>query len=109
MNASFRTAAFAVCLSLLALPAFALSLQQARISGQVGEGNNGYAVARASTPDVQQLVADVNAKRRAEYAKISQGNGQPVDVVAKLASGQIAQQLEPGSYYQDASGGWKQK
>ena len=96
----------------MALPlsaAFALSLQEARSTGQVGEGNNGYVVALQTTPETQRLVADVNAKRRAEYGRISQSNGQTVDTVAKLAAGQIVKQLEAGNSYQDASGSWIKK
>lgn len=97
----------AVLVTLAALPAFALDLHQARSSGLVGEKLDGYAAAIKATPEVTALVAEVNAKRRQEYARISKQNGQPVDVVAKLAAGQIINSLAPGSPYQDASGKWK--
>jgi len=93
--------------ALVAFPAFALDLHQARTSGMVGEKLDGYAAALKATPEVNALVADVNAKRKAEYARISKQNGQPVDVVAKLAAAQIINGLEVGSSYQDANGNWK--
>ncbi|NBX03839.1 MAG: DUF1318 domain-containing protein [Alphaproteobacteria bacterium] len=92
---------------LMVSPAFALDLHSARAQGLVGEQNTGYA--KALKPEAASLVAEVNAKRKAEYAKISAQNGQSVDVVAKLAAGQIAGSLESGNSYQDASGNWVKK
>ena len=91
---------------LIALPALALDLQEARRGGLVGEQNDGYVKALQAHADVAALVKDVNAKRQAEYGKISQANGQPVSVVAKLAAAQIVQKLEKGAQYQDANGRW---
>jgi len=93
--------------ALVALPAFALELHQARASGMVGEKLDGYVTALKASPEVTALVADVNAKRSQEYARISKENGQPIDVVAKLAAEQIIIKLEPGSPYQGTDGRWK--
>jgi len=93
--------------ALVALPAFALELHQARSSGMVGEKLDGYVTALKPSPEVTALVADVNAKRSQEYARISKENGQPIDVVAKLAAEQIIIKLEPGSPYQGTDGSWK--
>jgi uncharacterized protein YdbL (DUF1318 family) len=95
--------------TLITFPAFALDLHQARASGLVGEQLDGYAVALKATPEVSALVADVNAKRKEEYARISKGNGQPQDVVAKLAAQQIISGLEAGSPYQATDGSWKKR
>jgi uncharacterized protein len=94
---------------LIASPALALDLHQARAAGQVGEKSDGYIAAIKSTPEVQTLVADVNAKRQQEYARISKEKGQPIDVVAKLAFQQIVTQLAPGSSYQAPDGSWKKR
>lgn len=94
---------------LVSAPAFALDLHGARASGQVGEKLDGYAVALKKTPEVEALVADVNAKRQQEYARISKQNGQPVDVVAKLAAQEIYAKLTPGSSYQAPDGSWKKR
>lgn len=94
---------------LLAAPAYALDLQEARASGSVGEKLDGYITARSDAADVQALVEDINAKRREEYTRISKENSQPVDVVAKLAAAQIINGLAPGVYYQAPDGGWKKR
>lgn len=103
------TATLALLGALIAFPALALDLHQARSTGLVGERLDGYAEALKTTPETQALVADVNAKRKQEYARISKENGQPVDAVAKLAAQQIIGNLGAGSSYQGADGGWKKK
>ena len=95
--------------ALIALPAFALDLQSARVGGMVGEKLDGYIAAVQASPDVNALVNDVNVKRREEYARISKQNGQSVDVVAKLAAQQVIAKLPDGASYQAADGSWKKK
>lgn len=90
MKKHFIIAALA---AFIALPAFALDLHSARASGQVAETSEGYIRAVKSSPEVDALVSEVNAKRRAEYERISKQNGQPVDVVGKLAAPEIAKSL----------------
>lgn len=94
---------------LITAPAIALDLHQARSTGLVGEKPDGYVAALNSTPEVQALVADVNAKRQQEYARISQQKNQPIDVVAKLAAQQIITQLDVGSSYMGSDGTWKKR
>lgn len=98
-----------VLATLISFPAFALELHQARASGLIGEQLDGYAVALKANAEVTTLVADVNAKRKEEYARISKGNGQTVDVVAKLAAQQIIAGLDAGSPYQGSDGNWKKR
>lgn len=89
------------------LPAMALELHEARSKGMIGEKLDGYVAPISSAPEAAALAAQVNAKRKEEYTRISKQNGQPVDVVAKLAAPEIIQGLEPGAMVQDASGNWK--
>ncbi len=94
---------------LAATPALALDLREARSAGQVGELPTGYVAAIVETPEVKALVADVNAKRKQEYTRISGQNGQPVDVVAKLAAQQVITNLPAGSPYKASDGSWKKR
>ncbi len=89
--------------------AWAIDLSEARTKGFVGETKAGYVEKLGGGADVAAMVADVNAKRLAEYKRISKENGQPVDVVAKLAVNQIAGGLPSGAKYQDANGNWQKK
>ena len=70
---------------LMASPAYALNLSQGKSQGLVGERLDGYigAVSSAS-PEVQQLVSEVNRARKAEYLKIASQNGQPISVVESV-------------------------
>lgn len=99
----------AAAVTMLAAPAFALDLQTARTQGLVGETLTGYVAVVKSTPEAEALAAEINAKRRAEYARIAAANGQSADVVGKLASEQIINGLPSGSYYKDAGGAWKKR
>jgi len=92
-----------------AIPAMAMSLDQARSSGLVGEKLDGYVGVVKASPDASAVAADVNAKRKAEYEKISKQNGQPASIVGKVASEQIINGLPSGSYYQSPSGSWVKK
>lgn len=108
MKTKFIATAFVVT-ALFAFPALALDLKEARASGMVGEKLDGYVAPIAKSKEVIELATDVNAKRKMEYLRISKENGQPVDVVAKLAAAQIIGGLPKGAQYQDASGNWKVK
>jgi uncharacterized protein len=89
--------------------AWALDLQSARSQGLVAEGADGYVTAVSSSGEVNNLVRDVNAKRKEEYARISSANGQPLDVVAKLAAPQIIAKLPAGAKYRADDGSLKTK
>lgn len=113
MKKSLRTIAFClVALAGLALsaPAFALDLQQAKQQGLVGEQLNGYVgVVASGNAEASALVADINAKRKQEYERISKENGQPVNIVEKLAAEKLIGRTGAGEYFQNPAGGWVKK
>lgn len=100
-----------LCLGLaIALPALAITLDQARSQGLVGEANSGYiAVVSQSSPELEKLVAEVNARRKAEYARIAKRNNITVAQVAARAAQKLEARLSSGDYYQDNRGRWAQK
>lgn len=108
MKLRFLTVLAAVGM-LAAFPAFAMDLQQARSAGVVGETLDGYIAAVKPSAEVNALVAEVNAKRKQEYARISAANKQSVSVVAKLAAEQIINGLPSGSFFQTPDGAWKKR
>lgn len=108
MKRTFIAALFAVAV-FFAAEAFAMDLSQARAQGLVGEKLDGYIGVVVASPDASAVVSDVNARRRAEYEKISKDNGQPVSVVGKVAAENIINGLSRGSLYQGADGSWKKK
>lgn len=108
MKRTLIAAFFAIGL-FLAGQAFAMELSQARAQGLVGETLDGYIAAVTASADANAVVADINARRRAEYTKISKDNGQSVAVVGKVAAERIIGGLPSGSYYKGADGSWKRK
>lgn len=92
-------------------PALALELDDARAQGLVGEQSDGYigAVSASPSPEVRQLVAEVNAKRRAAYEDIARKNGTAVAAVAALAGQRLLERAPPGAWIGDGSGRWYQK
>ncbi len=102
-------AVFSMMVALAAAPAWALDLQSARAQGMVGETQAGYVAKISGGSEVAALVSGVNLKRREEYERISAENGQPVDVVAKIAAEKIINGLPSGAKYRDANGKWAVK
>lgn len=99
-----------LALALFALPASAITLNEARGQGLVGEANSGYiAVVQNSSPELEQLVMEVNAKRKKEYAAIAKRNNIDISQVAARAAEKLESRLSRGEYYQDNLGRWKQK
>ena len=94
----------------IALPVFALDLDEARAKGAIGERSDGYVAAVKSDPskEVKALVAEVNAKRRAHYEEIAKRNGAPVEAVAMLAGQKLVAQAASGQFV-DSGSGWTKK
>ena len=104
-------ALLAVLLSCLAGSALAASLDGAKAAGLVGERPDGYLglVAADAPVDVKALVSDVNARRRAEYAKIAKANGTSVDAVAALAGAKLVERAGAGEFVMTSAGRWVRK
>lgn len=77
----------------LSQSAYALDLQQARAQGILAEQPDGYVRVVTESPEATKLASDVNIARKAEYQRISKENGQPIDVVARIAAETIAKKL----------------
>ncbi len=88
-------------------------------SGAVGFTNNGLIEVRDATvvplaerATVKRLVAEDNKDRDALYAEIARANNHPeweADIRKIFARRWVERGAQPGWYYQDADGGWKQK
>ena len=95
-------------LTMLSLPASALTLGQAKAQGLVGETPSGYLAAVKPSPSVNALIKDINGKRKAAYQNIAKKNGQPLSTVQQLA-GQKAINNTPTGQYVKIGGSWKKK
>lgn len=100
----------AICL-LLTTTALALTLQEAKSQGLVGEQRDGYVgfVVSDVPVDVRALVRDINSRRRVLYQEIAEENGIRLEQVAALAYEEAVEETRSGHYVQNASGAWQKK
>ena len=89
--------------------AWALSLDEAKAKGQVGEKASGYLGAvTGGNADVQALVSDINQRRRQAYEEIAKRNGTSLNSVETLAGEKAIQNTKPGNMV-EGPGGWMKK
>ncbi|MBT8099615.1 MAG: YdbL family protein [Gammaproteobacteria bacterium] len=101
----------AILLVLAFQSAFALDLGEAKAKGLVGEARSGYleAVQQPASADVRALIADVNAKRKAEFVRAAEKTDATLAQVSLRFYQLAVQKTAPGHYYQDADGNWRKK
>ena len=99
----------AAALLLSVSAAMADPLADAKNAGKVGELPSGYLGVVTPSPEAQQLVSQINAARKAEYQRIAAKNGQPLDVIEKLAGAKVVEKAPPGQYVQTGDGLWVKK
>ena len=91
------------------IPAWALSLDEAKAKGLVGEKPSGYLGVVSGGGDVQALVNDINQKRRQAYEEIASRNKTNIKDVEALAGEKAIQNTKPGHFVQSPSGQWIKK
>lgn len=101
----------AILLVLSMQTAWAIDLQDAKSQGLVGEARTGYleAVQQPASAEVNALIADVNAKRRAEFERTARKTSTTVPQVSNRFYELAVENTRPGHFYQDASGRWIKK
>ena len=93
----------------LCAPAFALTLNEARTEGRVGETLSGYIAPRSQDRETLALVEQINKARAESYQRLADSNNLPVDEVAKMAGSKLVARARPGEYVQGVNGRWLQK
>lgn len=92
-----------------AAPLWALSLDEAKTQGLVGEQTSGYlGVVKPEHEAAQALVKEVNSKRRQAYEDIARRNGTPLQTVETLAGEKAIHNTKPGLFV-EGPGGWTKK
>ncbi|MCL1099465.1 YdbL family protein [Shewanella gelidii] len=94
---------------LLSVSAFAMSLQDAKSSGFLGEKNSGYLGVVKANSEAKTLMQKVNAKRRAHYQKIALKNKISTEDVASMAGKKAIKATAPGNYVEGQNGKWVKK
>ncbi|AZG73658.1 YdbL family protein [Shewanella livingstonensis] len=110
MKSTFTLATVLCLTSLLwSSTAWAMTLQEAKTARLVGEQTNGYLGMVISSPETQQLVLSINAKRKHYYQTIAKRHDISLDKVATLAAQKVMEAAEPGHMIQTPQGRWLKK
>ncbi len=113
---NFRTALLAAAAGLAAITSFAApaaaqrdpAYAAARANGSIGEQTDGYlGIVGTVTPSLQDLVNDINIRRRVVYTQKSQENRATIEEYAITAGCQAIMRTIPGEKYQAPDGSWK--
>lgn len=92
----------------LAGAANALTLDEAKQQGLVGEQLTGYLGVVNGGTEAAALVQDINAKRKQKYSEIAKRNGTSLQSVEKLA-GKTALEKTPAGQLINLGEGWRKK
>lgn len=98
----------AALLLAFAPPAQALTLDQAKASGALGERYDGYLGVVNASAEADALAKNVNAKRKAAYAQIASKQGTTTAAVAAITGAKLVGEAPSGQYVLSApDAGWK--
>lgn len=110
-KAMLGSLAAAAVLGLFAAPALAdrdPAYAKARAEGRVGEQPDGYlGIVGAGDKALQDMVNDINIKRRALYSTKAQENKATIEAYALTAGCQAIARTEPGEKYMSPDGRWQ--
>ncbi|NIE51421.1 MULTISPECIES: YdbL family protein [Pantoea] len=100
----------ALLLAFLLVPsAWALTLDQARQQGRVGETLSGYIAARQQDDETLALVKRINEGRSQQYQRVAQQNNLTTAEVARIAGEKLVNRARSGEYVRGINGQWVQK
>ena len=104
-----RMSAALLLMWMVAQPAWALTLDEARQQGRVGETLSGYVAARQQDNETQALVKHINEGRRTQYQRLAQQNALTTSDVASIAGQKLVSRAAAGEYVRGINGQWRQK
>ncbi|KGT93430.1 MULTISPECIES: YdbL family protein [Enterobacterales] len=105
-----KSKAMALLLALLLVPsAWALTLDEARQQGRVGETLSGYVAARQQDDETLALVKRINDGRMQQYQRVAQQNNLSTSEVARIAGEKLVSRAGSGEYVRGINGQWLRK
>lgn len=104
-------ATLAALLIMMATPAFALTLDEAKAQGLVGEQSSGYLGIVTTSPNsaVQALVKDINSQRKALYIEKAKEAGVEVKIMELRTGERLLKRAPDGEYVRAPDGNWIKK
>lgn len=89
--------------------AMALTLDEAKQQGRVGETLSGYIAPVQQDAETLALVKRINAGRAEKYQEVADGNHIAVDEVARMAGQKLVTRAQSGEYVRGINGQWLKK
>ncbi|MGT3209823.1 YdbL family protein [Yersinia enterocolitica] len=89
--------------------AFALTLEQAKQQGRVGETLSGYLAPVKKDAETLALVEQISIARAEKYQEVAQKNHISTEDVAKLAGQKLVNRAAAGEYVRGINGQWMQR
>lgn len=100
----------ALILALMLAPsAWALTLDEARQQGRVGETLSGFIAARQQDDETLALVKRINEGRTQQYQRVAQQNNLTTNDVARIAGEKLVSRAGSGEYVRGINGQWLRK
>ena len=94
---------------LLSSGVMALTLDQAREQGRVGETLSGYVAPVKQDAETLALVKQINEGRRQQYQIVAEQNKMQTSDVASIAGQKLVTRAKEGEYVRGINGQWMQK
>ena len=109
MKQTIKRISLVLIASTMAFSAWAISLDQAKQQGLVGEMPNGYLGVVVASSEVSSLVAMVNKKRKDIYLNLARKNKITMQQVTKLAGEKSISKTQSGHLIKNSAGQWVKK
>ncbi|WP_048697256.1 YdbL family protein [Erwinia piriflorinigrans] len=98
-----------LCCLLLSPAAMALTLDEARQQGRVGETLSGFIAPIQQDSVTLELVRQINAGRTEQYQLLAQQNNLSAREVANIAGQKLVERAKPGEFVRGINGQWMKK
>jgi uncharacterized protein YdbL (DUF1318 family) len=89
--------------------AFALTVEQAKQQGRVGETLSGYLAPVKKDAETLALVEQINIARSERYQEVAQRNHISIEDVARLAGQKLVNRAASGEYVRGINGQWMRR
>ncbi|MEY4923383.1 MAG: hypothetical protein RLY17_2100 [Pseudomonadota bacterium] len=89
--------------------AFALTVEQAKQQGRVGETLSGYLAPVKKDAETLALVEQINIARSERYQEVAQKNHISIEDVARLAGQKLVNRAASGEYVRGINGQWMRR
>lgn len=107
---TLKSLLIATTLLLTSQLSLALTLDEARSQGLLGENTRGYVeLTPRGKSDAEALMTEINSQRKARYLEIATKQKTELTAIEKIAGEKIIEKLNAGEFYKDSNGTWHKR